>query len=134
MTVGYDPSAPDRPIEVFYSEGFRSGSDMEFTVQDACVLISLLLQHGVPPSTIASSTATRESEDADLMAGDLVLPKDALPTHGSLAGTIAAELCNPAELGRRERLIRGSIGCAASSSGANRASRSHVKTRFAFTS
>ena len=95
VTVGYDPSAPDRPIEVFYSEGFRSGSDMEFTVQDACVLISLLLQHGVPPSTIASSTATRESEDADLMAGDLVLPKDALPTHGSLAGTIAAELAIP---------------------------------------
>ena len=95
VTVGYEPTEPLRPIEVFYSEGFRSGSDMEFTVQDACVLISLLLQHGVPPLTIASSMATRESEDADLTAGDLVQSDDGLPVYGSLAGTIAAELAVP---------------------------------------
>lgn len=95
VTVGYDPSAPTVPVEVFYSEGFRSGSDMEFTVQDACVLISLLLQHGTPPERIASSMAIRDSDDADLMSGDFAQPTDGPVIYGSLAGTIAAELAVP---------------------------------------
>ena len=46
---GYAIEDPLRPVEVFYAEGFRSGADLEFLTQDACVLVSLLLQHGVPP-------------------------------------------------------------------------------------
>ncbi|KIT14756.1 hypothetical protein [Jannaschia aquimarina] len=95
VTVGYDPTDPARPIEVFYSEGFRSGSDIKFTVQDACVLISLLLQHGVPPERIASSMATRESEDADLTSGAFARRGDGPVVYGSLAGTIAAQLAVP---------------------------------------
>ena len=82
VSVGYADDDPLRPIEVFYAEGFRSGADLEFLMQDACVLISLLLQHGVPPERIAASMATREEPDGQ-------------PTPGSLAGTIATELMVP---------------------------------------
>lgn len=57
LSIGYDPEEPDRPREVFYSQGFKSGSQLEFHVQDTCVLISLLLQHGHMPKDIAKSLA-----------------------------------------------------------------------------
>lgn len=82
VSVGYDGADPLRPVEVFYAEGFRSGADLEFMTQDACVLVSMLLQYGVPPERIAVSMSTREDADGQL-------------TPGSLAGTIAAELARP---------------------------------------
>ncbi len=82
VSVGYSVDDPLTPIEVFYAEGFRSGADLEFLTQDACVLVSLLLQHGVPPKRIAASMATRETHDGQHVPG-------------SLAGTIAAELTHP---------------------------------------
>ncbi len=81
ITIGYAPDAPTRPREVFYDEGYRSGSDLEYLVQDLCVIVSLLLQHGTPPEAIARSLSRREGLDGDV--------------HGSLAGTIAAELAIP---------------------------------------
>ena len=81
-SVGYAENDPMRPVEVFYAEGFRSGADLEFLMQDACVLISILLQHGVPPERIAASMSTREEPDGK-------------PSPGSLAGTIATELMVP---------------------------------------
>ncbi len=94
VSVGYAADDPMRPMEVFYSEGFKSGSDMEFTVQDACVLISLLLQHGISPARIASSMSTRNDPD-DLATGEPVAAPVGDPVFGSLAGTIAAELAHP---------------------------------------
>lgn len=92
VTVGYAAEAPLRPVEVFYSEGFRSGADLEFLCQDACVLISILLQHGMAPMEIARSLSTREAPDGG-------------SAPGSLAGTIAAGLDEPPawadELARR---------------------------------
>ena len=82
VSVGYAADNPLRPIEVFYAEGFRSGADLEFLMQDACVLISILLQHGVSPERIAASMSTRDEPDGRL-------------TPGSLAGTIATELIVP---------------------------------------
>lgn len=95
VSVGYEAADPTRPVEVFYSEGFRSGSDLEFTVQDACVLISLLLQHGISAERIASSMATRETADADLASGEFVAPEGAASMPASMAGAIAAELMIP---------------------------------------
>lgn len=83
ITIGYAPEEPLRPREVFYDEGYRSGSDLEYLVQDLCVIVSLLLQHGTPPEAIARSLSRREGADG--------------PVHGSLAGTIAAELAVPPE-------------------------------------
>ena len=82
VSVGYAADDPLRPVEVFYAEGFRSGADLEFLTQDACVLVSLLLQHGVPPARIAAAMSRREDP------GGTISP-------GSLAGTIAAELVHP---------------------------------------
>ena len=79
LSVGYDPIEPLRPREVFYSSGFKSGSALEFQLQDTCVLISLLLQHGLKPEKIAKSLARRE------------LPEGGLE-YSSLTGLILAEI------------------------------------------
>jgi hypothetical protein len=52
MTVGF--FADRRPGEVFAS-GARIGSAMDAILDDASILISLLLQHGVAPKDIAKS-------------------------------------------------------------------------------
>ncbi|WP_341204812.1 hypothetical protein [uncultured Sulfitobacter sp.] len=57
VTIGLDEKTA-RPVEVFYADGQRNGSQLQHAIQDACVLISLLLQHGVDPATIAKSLST----------------------------------------------------------------------------
>jgi len=52
ITIGLDGG---RPMEVFYSDGMKEGTDLRNTVQDACVLVSLLLQHGATPRDISKS-------------------------------------------------------------------------------
>lgn len=34
LSVGFDPAEPERPQEVFYSAGFKSGSQLEFQIQE----------------------------------------------------------------------------------------------------
>lgn len=63
LTIGYDPNEPLRPREVFYSSGLRSGSQLEFQVQDICVLLSLMLQYGFASSQLVKSLAKREKPD-----------------------------------------------------------------------
>lgn len=60
LSVGYHPRNPESPAEVFYSGGLKEGSDLEFQMQDICVLISLLLQHQMPPVEITKSLSRRE--------------------------------------------------------------------------
>lgn len=91
LTVGYDPDEPDRPREVFYSGGFRSGSQLEFQVQDACVLISLLLQHGISPADISKSLA-RTKQPGLWIEGDE--DPEAETVHASHVGLIVAELAS----------------------------------------
>lgn len=79
LSIGYDPDEPDRPREVFYSAGFKSGSALEFQVQDACVMFSLLLQHGLTPEDVAKSLARAERPDGSI-------------TYASVTGLIVEEL------------------------------------------
>ena len=79
LSIGYDPDEPDRPREVFYSAGFKSGSQLEFQIQDACVMISLLLQHGLRPEDVAKSLSRVEQPDGTM-------------AYASIVGLIAAEL------------------------------------------
>lgn len=72
LSIGYDPHEDGRPREVFYSAGFKSGSQLEFQVQDDCVLISLLLQHGHKPADIAKSLARREGPDGSMAYASVV--------------------------------------------------------------
>ncbi|HEV2651707.1 MAG TPA: hypothetical protein VGU69_10645 [Rhizomicrobium sp.] len=54
LEVGYDPD--HKPAEVFIS-GLGTGSELANLAQDAAVLISLCLQHGIPPARLARSFA-----------------------------------------------------------------------------
>jgi len=47
-----------QPVEVFYADGQRIGSQLQHAIQDACVLISLLLQYGVEPNAIAKTLSS----------------------------------------------------------------------------
>ena len=72
LTVGFDPETL-KPCEVFYAEGFRSGSDLEFLVIDACIIISVAIQSGVPLADLQKSLSTietpnGESVDASILA------------------------------------------------------------------
>lgn len=52
VTIGYDP-ATVRPAEVFCD--VPKGGQMAATLADACVLISIALQHGIAPADLAKS-------------------------------------------------------------------------------
>lgn len=72
LSVGFDPGDPVRPREVFYSAGFKSGSQLEFQIQDACVLLSLLLQHGLRPEDVAKSLARDEQPEGSIARASIV--------------------------------------------------------------
>ncbi|MEM8970883.1 MAG: hypothetical protein AAGD43_02310 [Pseudomonadota bacterium] len=82
LSVGYSPDRPDHPIEVFYSAGLKSGSDLEYHMQDMCVLISQLLQRGATPADIAHSLSQRETETGDM-------------AYASLVGWVVSEIAKP---------------------------------------
>ena len=53
VTIGFYPD--DGRVGEVFTHGAKVGSAMDAILDDACVLISLLLQHGVEPSALASS-------------------------------------------------------------------------------
>ncbi|MEO5375100.1 MAG: ribonucleotide reductase [Alphaproteobacteria bacterium] len=53
VTIGFDP-ATGRVREVFAGD-VKSGSSMDGILNDACIALSLLLQHGVVPASLAHS-------------------------------------------------------------------------------
>ena len=53
VTLGFDVTN-DRIAEVF-THGAKVGSGMDRILDDACVALSLLLQHGVEPAALAAS-------------------------------------------------------------------------------
>lgn len=55
VTVGLDPETL-APREVFLNGG-KEGSAFDATVSDASVLLSVALQHGLPPEALAHSIA-----------------------------------------------------------------------------
>ena len=110
VTVGYFLDT-GRVGEVF-THGAKVGSAMDAILADTCVLISLLLQHGIEPSSLASSMG-RHGDDqapasivgalADLLA-ELKVPRAAeeivpaacvasgeLPHPGSTTGMMGDE-------------------------------------------
>ena len=56
VTLGLDPRTM-APREVF-ATGFKEGTDMAHTLADACVVISIALQHGIEPGELAKSLGT----------------------------------------------------------------------------
>lgn len=56
VTIGIDRMGNIK--EVFYADGQRSGSDLQHAITDACVIISIALQHGVTPDEMFRSLAS----------------------------------------------------------------------------
>ena len=52
VTVGFDPDTW-QPLEVFADT--RKGGQMAATLADACVVVSIALQHGISPAELAKS-------------------------------------------------------------------------------
>jgi hypothetical protein len=85
VTVGYrfGPGAGEvSPAEVF-THGAKVGSAMDAILDDACVALSLLLQHGVAPAALASSMGR---------AGDGASPASILGALADLLAERAAAL------------------------------------------
>jgi hypothetical protein len=69
MTVGYTPDGT--PGEVFL-DGCKTGNDIESIARDTGVLLSLALQHGVPPETISHAITRGASEEPASILGAVV--------------------------------------------------------------
>lgn len=83
LTVGYGPDGLE-PKEVFYADGYRSGSDMEALVSDLCIALSVFLQHeGVTVASLKKSMG----QTFDMRTGD--------PMPASILGFILEELSRP---------------------------------------
>lgn len=54
VSIGFDPASGE-PREVFGSLDTSTTSEMAMLVQDACVIVSLALQHGAAPGDLAKS-------------------------------------------------------------------------------
>jgi len=60
VTIGFYPEGT--PGEVFI-DGGKTGQDIQSTARDAAVVLSLALQHGVPPETIRHAVTRGASEE-----------------------------------------------------------------------
>ncbi len=69
VTIGYRQDGT--PAEVF-CHGAKSGSGMDRLLDDACVTLSLLLQHGVDPAVLAHSMGRLHQSTAASIIGTLV--------------------------------------------------------------
>lgn len=80
VTVGFDLSG--RPMEVF-ADGAKIGTDISHLVSDACVVISLALQHGCPPELLPKSMGRVPCPE---LGEDVTGPASAL---GAIAAVVA---------------------------------------------
>ena len=69
VTVGF--YADGTPGEVFI-DGCKTGNDIQSIARDAGVLLSLALQHGVPPETIRHAVTRGVSEEPASILGAVV--------------------------------------------------------------
>ena len=69
MTVGYTPVGT---LGEVFLNGCKTGNDIESIARDAGVLLSLALQHGVPPETISHAITRGASEEPASILGAVV--------------------------------------------------------------
>jgi hypothetical protein len=71
FTVAVSFYADGTPGEVFIN-GCKTGNDIQSIARDAGVLLSLALQHGVPPDTIRHAVTRGASEEPASILGAVV--------------------------------------------------------------
>ena len=52
VCMGFDPAGAVREV---FAAGHKAGSDMQHVIDDACVIISIALQHGITAEALAKS-------------------------------------------------------------------------------
>jgi hypothetical protein len=70
VQVGFYPDG--RPGEVFMGMAKAAGTGMDVEARDIAILISLLLQHGATPATIAHALTRRADGGAEGLAGTVL--------------------------------------------------------------
>ena len=53
ITLGFNPATGE--VREIFTHGAKVGSAMDGILSDTCILLSILLQHGVQPSSFAGS-------------------------------------------------------------------------------
>ena len=53
VTLGFDPATGE--VREIFSHGAKVGSAMDGILDDACILLSIMLQHGISASSFAGS-------------------------------------------------------------------------------
>ena len=53
VTLGFDPATGE--VREIFTHGAKVGSAMDGILDDTCILLSILLQHGVEPASFAGS-------------------------------------------------------------------------------
>jgi hypothetical protein len=87
VTVGFYPDG--RPGEVF-THGIRTGSSLDALLADACVLLSVLMQHGIETRELASSMGRLGSREPASVIGavlDLIAANTLNENKAAEAGT-----------------------------------------------
>ena len=94
VTIGFFPTT-NRVGEVF-THGAKVGSAMDAILDDACVALSLLLQHGVAPSALAASMGRDgDGKRPSSIVGALAnLLAEAERVHVGDSGPCGAEVAN----------------------------------------
>lgn len=80
VTVGFDPA--DGAVREVFTHGAKAGSTMDGILDDACVALSLLMQHGVAPASLAASMGR---------LGDGTSPASIIGALADLAASVAVE-------------------------------------------
>ena len=71
VTVGFDP-ASEQMREIF-THGSKVGSQLDGLLDDACILLSFMLQHGISASSFAGSMGySRPTNEPSSVIGRLV--------------------------------------------------------------
>lgn len=78
VSLGFDEIG--RVREVFAGSGAKAGSHMDGVLSDACVLMSLALQHGVEPAALPASL------------GRVIETGERVSVIGAVADLVASEL------------------------------------------
>jgi hypothetical protein len=96
VTIGFFPTT-GRVGEVF-THGAKVGSAMDAILDDACVALSLLLQHGVAPSALAASMGRdgNGKRPSSIIGGLADLLEEADRVHVGDSGPCEAEVADTA--------------------------------------
>lgn len=95
LTFGYDPEGN---VQEVFASGHREGSTMAHIMADACIQISVMLQHGITLDEIGHSLGT--------------VPLGARPEDGETAASLVGTIVDYAKVYAREETAAAAVALA----------------------